>query len=102
MTEHTPDRPVLSFDGRGINGPTKYRERVATFASDKVAKEWGPLFAAAPKLLTELELLLADVEGEHAGEAAYGIPITDPEHPWHERVMRARAAIAKAKGQTDD
>lgn len=41
----------LNFDGFGINGPDEYRTRLATFTNDDRAKQYGPLFAAAPDLL---------------------------------------------------
>lgn len=47
--------------------------------------------------LVAFEELLSRVEGEVCGRAAYGYEITDPNHPWHEDVMNARAAVARAK-----
>jgi hypothetical protein len=46
----------LSFDGFGINGPDKYRTRLATFANDEAGKAYGKLFEASPDLLAALEL----------------------------------------------
>lgn len=36
--------------------------------------------------------LLADVENIACGEAAYGFPVENEQHPFHESVLRARAA----------
>jgi len=47
-------RPTLSFDGLGINGPDEYRSRVATFATQEAAQEYGELFAAAPDMKDSL------------------------------------------------
>lgn len=54
------------------------------------------LIAAAPELLAALSMLLSDVEST----VHYGMPFTNPEHGFHESVMAARAAIAKAKVPT--
>jgi hypothetical protein len=53
--------PSLSFDGCGINGRDEYRSRIATFADrgGPIAKEYGPLFAAAPELLEDLKGIVA-------------------------------------------
>lgn len=48
------DRPELTFDGKGINGPDEYRTRIATFnhpdSANQDAKKYGPLFASSPIL----------------------------------------------------
>lgn len=48
-------------------------------------------YAAA---LAALRALLDAAEGITAPWGAYGVSITDPDHPWHESVMTARAALA--------
>lgn len=48
---------TLSFDGKGINGPDEYRSRIATFADDKAAKEYGEVFAAALETQRERDIL---------------------------------------------
>lgn len=61
----TTERPELSFDGFGINGPDEHRSRVATFANAEIGRKYGPLFAAAPDLLYALEaavLFMEDAE----------------------------------------
>lgn len=56
QAQHT-QRPELSFDGCGINGPDQYRSRIATFTDKRgpEAMKYGPLFAAAPTLETALQ-----------------------------------------------
>lgn len=48
-------RTELSFDGFGINGPDKYRSRVATFTTDDAGRKYGKLFEAAPEMLEALK-----------------------------------------------
>lgn len=75
------DRPTLSHDGKGINGPDKYRTRLATFASEDAADVYGEMFAAAPELLAALRVLLE-------------------RYTFHEQdEEQARTAIAKAEGR---
>ena len=76
-------RPELSFDGCGINGPDEFRTRVATFRSEAEAKKYGPLFAAAPRLVALLK------------EAEELMPLgTTKRADW---VMRAGSIIAEAE-----
>ena len=49
------------------------------------------------KLHDALERLLADVEAICCDRLAYGMPVEDPDHPFHDSVTTARAALAKAK-----
>ena len=51
---YTMPTKTLSFDGKGINGPDEYRSRLATFANPEAARQYGPLFEAAPDLLEAL------------------------------------------------
>lgn len=60
----TETHPTLSFDGMGINGPDEYRTRLATFRNPSAAKEWGPLFAAAPDMLVALEAIFPLLMGD--------------------------------------
>ena len=59
-TKHT-DRPELSFDGCGINGPDEFRSRIATFEREHITKgqlnRYGPLFAAAPEMADRIATL---------------------------------------------
>ena len=49
----------LSFDGKGINDKrNEYAPRVATFASEEYAKEFGPAFENMPELLESLRTAL--------------------------------------------
>lgn len=73
----------LSFDGKGINGPDKYRSRLATFANNEAAQKYGALFEAAPELLVVCIKLLNCI---------------DTNRDWAE-AKEARAAIAKATGK---
>lgn len=77
----------LSFDGFGINGPDKYRSRVATFTNDEAGKAYGKLFEASPDLLSALQACLPTLE-ERAAE--FGVE--------SEPLKLVRAAIAKATG----
>ena len=91
-------RSELSFDGCGINGPDKYRTRIATFPigigsiSDEEITRYGNLFAAAPELLTVLHHCdrLAGCQGD-----AQDISLAMGEI----RTI-CRAAIAKAGGNS--
>ena len=47
------------------------------------------------ELRSALELLLADVEAIACTPRCYGMPVEDPEHPFHESVKAARAILAK-------
>ena len=49
------------------------------------------------ELITALRLLLDDAEASHADYAAHAMAITNPDHPWHESIMAARAALDKAE-----
>lgn len=49
------ERTQLSYDGKGINGPDEFRSRIATFANNDAAYEYGTLFAAAPIMLKALK-----------------------------------------------
>lgn len=91
---HTPERPELSFDGVGINGPDEYRTRIATFADIRSpqTKKYGELFASAPALLAErdrlraaLELILEFNDGEHGEAGVIGC----------QAIEEARAALAE-------
>ena len=62
------ERPELSFDGHGINGPDEYRTRIAAFITLAGAERYGPLFAAAPELLDlvkDFDLYLRQIRGKH-------------------------------------
>ena len=73
MEAKNTDRPVLSFDGCGVNGPDEYRSRIVTFADPAEAAKWGPMFAAAPALLAALErIVIARDTCAETGE--YGVP----------------------------
>lgn len=48
------NRPILSYDGCGINGPDEYRSRLATFTSSERADRYGRLFACSSELLAAL------------------------------------------------
>jgi len=77
----------LSFDGKGINGPDKYKSRLATFTSDEAAKKYGVLFAAAPELLESLQRLVK------ASNQSEPDPIV-----MFATIEQARHIIAKATG----
>ena len=87
---------ILSFDGKGINGPDQFRSRVATFTNDADAAKYGPLFAAAPELLTACKTVLR-----------YGSGAPSDFAKWHamsavqigEALNDIRAAIARAEGK---
>lgn len=82
----------LSFDGCGINGPDKYRERIATFTSDSAARAYGPLFEAAHGLLAATR---AAVEiGARLGWDGPNAVIAE-----HMFMTLARQTIAKAEGK---
>jgi|GEM_PF-4038204 len=85
--------PELTFDGKGINGPDEYRERIATFSNNEAASKYGPLLAAAPDLLEALRLMLEDYRTE-------GCPQSDCVVCERSKAAEkaARATIAKADG----
>lgn len=88
---HVSDRPELSFDGFGINGPDEYRSRIATFTKREdgttAGAKYGPLFAAAPEMLAVLRLIVTDAEkAVNPAARMFGY-------------AEARAAIAKAEGR---
>ena len=68
-----------------------------TVCDGMVSFEDGTSFNLAPALTTVTELndafgfLMADVENIACGEAAYGFPVENDQHSYHESVLRARA-----------
>lgn len=88
----------LSFDGFGINGPDKYRSRIATFTNDEAGKAYGKLFEASPELLGACIHALAKLEcaaekAEPGSQMAHWFAGED-----HGLKSTLRSAIAKAKG----
>ena len=60
-------RPMLTFDGKGINGPDEYRSRVATLTEyGHSLGNVGPLLAGAPLMWN----LLQDIAD---GRTSFGI-----------------------------
>lgn len=68
----------------------------------------GHLIAAAPELLRIAEQVLKDIEfmvDYFEGPLrpndcySYGMPTSNPEHPWHDTVKLLLAVIAMAKGE---
>lgn len=60
MTKNNPTypqtaHPSLSFDGRGINDRSEYRERLATLTEEGHRQGVGPLFAASQDMLEALK-----------------------------------------------
>lgn len=51
----------------------------------------------ADELRAALEVLLADVEAIAGTPNAYGMPLEDPDHPFHDSVAAARHALAKTR-----
>jgi len=49
------------------------------------------------ELRDALERLLADVEAIACTPKCYGMPVEDPDHPFHDSVTAARVALAKAR-----
>jgi len=45
-----------------------------------------------------LNLLLQDVEDVACGVNAYGMPVENEEHPFHESVLKARKVLSKLRG----
>jgi hypothetical protein len=81
------DRPELTHDGHGINGPDEHRSRVATFSDkEKNGPKYGPLFAAAPELLEALKLVW--VRNSNHDTLTF------------DELNSVRALIAKAKGES--
>ncbi|MBF0562471.1 MAG: hypothetical protein HQL37_10730 [Alphaproteobacteria bacterium] len=48
-------------------------------------------------LCDALERLLADVEAICCTPKCYGMPVENPDHPFHDSVTAARVALAKAR-----
>lgn len=63
MSEKTKERPELTFDGFGINGPDEYRTRLCKFNHmdypEADCQKYGHLFAAAPEMLEALKAIAA-------------------------------------------
>ncbi len=49
------------------------------------------------KFRDALEHLLADVEAIACTPRCYGMPVEDPDHPFHDSVTAARAVLARAR-----
>jgi len=62
-----------------------------------VKQAWdGPVLAAHTAIdnfIRAVRPLMDMVESEHGCEAAHGMPVEDPEHPWHESILGMRAAL---------
>lgn len=62
-----------------------------------MASEGMTMSDSADDLREALELLLADVEAIACTPNAYGMPVEDPDHPFHASVTAARNALTKAR-----
>lgn len=80
---------MLSFDGKGINGPDDYKTRVATFTNDVDAQRYGNLFAYAEELQQRLKAFVEPWQrgGNWETEINY------------ETYNNARRTIAKSEGR---
>jgi len=85
----------LSFDGFGINGPDKYRTRLATFTNDEAGKAYGKLFESAPEMLQALRDALEVLETAHR-YFPKSIKNRDTFQLLNVEANSVRAAIAKA------
>lgn len=63
------------------------------------AGELAKLRTLNGQLKAALGGLLSDVEADVASPGAYGYPVEDEQHPYHESVLAARAALAQAEGR---
>lgn len=95
-TKHTLG--PCSYDFHGVNGPDKYKTRLATFTEEAKrsgqADIYGPLFAAAPELLKACKTALKRITDNF--DRSYdigGVPFDQDV----EDVLRT--AIFKAKGK---
>ena len=90
----------LSYDGFGINGPDKYRTRIASFSRNEEYRaereKYGPMFAASPDLLAALLDFVTMTENGNVvpGNSANATTMGQ----WRSTIREARAAISKAKG----
>ncbi len=79
------ERPELTFDGCGINGPDEYRTRVCTFTEwGLIANKYGPMFAKAPETRAAAEAVAAGWREFRAQLEASGLAdhaLTSPDHP---------------------
>jgi hypothetical protein len=85
---HTPEPRPWSVDGRSIVDADNNRVALVAADADLVSAR---LIAAAPRLLTALEELLWSIEAFNGPNGAYCQDV---------RVFEARAAIAKARGES--
>lgn len=83
------NRPELTYDGFGINGPDKHRGRVATFEPTAERGKYGPMFEAAPDMLAALKQALPILDAHRRASGGDG-DIT---------AALVRSAIAKAEGE---
>lgn len=88
-------RPVLSFDGWGINGPDQYRSRLCSFTNQMHADQWGPLFEAAPMMLQALQTMETMLSRSGFGDRTDGL------HDSADDALRMiRQAMAHARSRT--
>lgn len=85
----------LSFDGFGINGPDKYRTRLATFTNDEAGKAYGKLFEASPDLLDGHRAALQIIQGD-LREALHGDSVEVFEYQAQLRTLRGIAMTLEA------
>jgi hypothetical protein len=88
--------PTYSYDGHGINdAQSEFKPRLATLTKEGHERKVGPLFAAAPDMLTALEFVVGLTNGKN--RFAPKLSMQDANREWAKFVRMARKVISEAK-----
>ena len=87
-------RTLVATVGDALDDGAAFRDADTEQKLSAAARDASAALQSVDAIVAALRTLLDDAEGIAAPRGAYGMPITDEEHPWHESVMAARAALA--------
>lgn len=98
------DRPEFTFDGFGINGPDKYRTRVATFSNSTMSEQYGKRFEQALNgesyAAGALRRIAREIENETTAETLKRDGYAAMQHRLSEIAYDARVCAYEAEGLT--
>lgn len=87
------ERPELTYDGFGINGPDEHRTRLATFSpgacANGQADKYGPIFAESPAMLAALRRAV------QRGAYSYTTRVKGQNEAWCDECDNVHALLAR-------